>query len=105
MHKYCPNLCGIIAHFDTYPQAGRGMLIYEISTVSIQTEEIKTMENKTANYCIACTVTQCRNHVKTANYCALDKIQVGTHESNPTVSQCTDCESFVVDKSCDHCNS
>ena len=81
------------------------MLIYEISMVSIQTEEIKTMENKTANYCMACTVTQCRNHVKTANYCALDKIQVGTHESNPTVSQCTDCESFVVDKTCDHCNS
>ncbi len=56
------------------------------------------MENKTANYCIACTVTKCQNHVKTANYCALDKIQVGTHESDPTVCQCVDCESFVADK-------
>ena len=56
------------------------------------------MENKSANYCIACTVTQCQNHVKTSNYCALDKIQVGTHESNPSMCQCVDCESFVAEK-------
>ena len=31
-----------------------------------------------------------------ANPHVLDKIQVGTHESNPTVIQCTDCESFVL---------
>lgn len=64
---------------------------------------MENMENKTANYCIACTVTQCQNHVKTSNYCALDKIQVGTHESNPTESKCTDCQSFVADKKCDSC--
>ncbi len=56
------------------------------------------MENKSANYCIACTVTSCQNHVKTSNYCALDKIQVGTHENDPTVCQCVDCESFVAEK-------
>ena len=57
---------------------------------------MNTMENKSANYCIACTVMQCQHHAKTSNYCVLDKIQVGTHEANPTESKCTDCESFEV---------
>ncbi len=47
-----------------------------------------------ANKCIECTVKQCANHAQTSNYCALDKIMVGTHESNPTQDQCTDCMSF-----------
>lgn len=47
-----------------------------------------------ANECICCTVSQCKNHCKDENFCSLDKISVGTHESNPTVCQCTDCESF-----------
>lgn len=47
-----------------------------------------------ANKCIACTVTQCSNHCATSNYCSLDKIQVGTHEQDPTMNQCTDCKSF-----------
>lgn len=46
------------------------------------------------NTSIKCTVEQCANHCTTAQYCALDEIQVGTHESNPTVDQCTDCMSF-----------
>jgi len=54
------------------------------------------MENKKPNRCIACTVQQCANHVSGENYCSLDKITVGTHEMNPTVSQCTDCESFIL---------
>ena len=29
------------------------------------------------------------------NYCGLDCICVGTHESNPTVPECTNCDSFV----------
>ena len=46
------------------------------------------------NKCIECTVSQCANHAQNANYCALDKILVGTHEQNPTKDACTDCMSF-----------
>lgn len=48
------------------------------------------------NKSIKCTVTQCANHCKTADYCALNTIQVGTHESNPTEVKCTDCQSFTL---------
>lgn len=47
-----------------------------------------------ANKSIACTVTQCAYHCKGENYCSLNKIQVGTHEPNPTEVSCTDCQSF-----------
>ena len=47
-----------------------------------------------ANKSIGCTVTQCAHHCGKDNYCSLSKIQVVTHESNPTMSQCTDCASF-----------
>ena len=47
-----------------------------------------------ANKCIECTVNQCANHATTGNYCALERILVGTHEANPTQDQCTDCMSF-----------
>lgn len=57
------------------------------------------MESKNCNRSIECTVTQCANHSKNENYCALNKIKVGTHEKNPTVSQCTDCESFILGNS------
>ena len=50
--------------------------------------------NYNANKCIECTVKQCAYHCDTENYCSLDKIQVGTHESDPTVEECTDCRSF-----------
>jgi len=43
---------------------------------------------------IECTVDQCKYHSQCDNYCTLDKIKVTTHESNPTMSQCTDCPSF-----------
>lgn len=46
------------------------------------------------NKCIACTVSQCAYHSKTGDYCSLNKIQIGTHEANPTEVQCTDCQSF-----------
>ncbi len=52
------------------------------------------MNNCQANKAIECTVTSCANHCSEANYCALEKILVGTHESNPTMDQCTDCMSF-----------
>ena len=59
--------------------------------------------NNHANKCIECTVRQCAHHCENENYCSLDRIMVGTHEKNPTVSQCVDCESFVLDasKSCE----
>ena len=47
-----------------------------------------------ANSSIKCTVTQCKNHADNSNFCALNSITVGTHESNPTQYQCTDCMSF-----------
>jgi hypothetical protein len=50
--------------------------------------------NCNANHAIACTVEQCAHHCPTENYCSLTKIQVGTHEANPTMDQCTDCQSF-----------
>ena len=50
--------------------------------------------NCKANKSIECTVHQCANHCQDENYCALDRIMVGTHEGNPTMDQCTDCMSF-----------
>lgn len=47
-----------------------------------------------ANRSIGCTVTQCKHHCGSENFCSLDYIQVGTHETDPTVKQCTDCMSF-----------
>lgn len=55
------------------------------------------MEKKN-NQCISCTVHQCANN-SGEGYCGLDRIKIGTHEANPTVSQCTDCESFVLGES------
>ena len=63
-----------------------------ILPVSPKKEEI--IMNSNANKCIECTVQQCANHCGDANYCALDRILVGTHEGNPTADQCTDCKSF-----------
>ena len=51
--------------------------------------------NCEANKSIACTVTSCKHHCGTQEYCSLNKIQVGTHECNPSLDQCTDCQSFV----------
>ena len=48
----------------------------------------------TPNTSIRCAVTNCANHCKDAQYCGLNAIQVGTHEANPTMDQCTDCQSF-----------
>ena len=38
----------------------------------------------------------CAHHCKNEQYCGLDTIQVGTHEANPTMDQCTDCQSFKL---------
>lgn len=54
----------------------------------------KIMNCEKCNKSINCTVTQCVYHSGSENYCTLDKIAVGTHESNPTMPECTDCNSF-----------
>ena len=49
----------------------------------------------TANRCIECLVTSCAHHCEAENYCSLDRILVGTHETSPVADQCTDCMSFA----------
>ena len=48
---------------------------------------------------IHCTVEQCRHHLCSDNYCTLDMVNIGTHESNPSQKECVDCNSFEK-KSC-----
>ncbi len=60
------------------------------------------MDNsKKPNHSIFCTVQQCANHAHNCDYCSLERVCIGTHEKNPTVTECTDCESFVLGKGCD----
>ena len=47
------------------------------------------------NLSIGSTVNNCQYHAQTTDYCTLNKIEVGTHETNPTKVECTDCKSFV----------
>lgn len=48
------------------------------------------------NESVKCTVQQCKHHCKDKDYCSLSSITVGTHEANPTMSECTDCKSFSL---------
>ncbi len=48
------------------------------------------------NESIKCTVSSCKYHAEQKNYCTLQEIQVGTHETNPTQKACTDCDSFEL---------
>ena len=48
----------------------------------------------TPNTSIHCSVTDCAYHCQDAQSCGLNSIQVGTPESDPTMDQCTDCQSF-----------
>ncbi|MBQ9986551.1 MAG: DUF1540 domain-containing protein [Oscillospiraceae bacterium] len=56
--------------------------------------------NENANKSIHCSVTSCKHHCDSVNYCSLSSIQVGTHEQNPTQDQCTDCQSFSMKPGC-----
>ena len=56
--------------------------------------EVTTMENSYVNQCVMCTVDQCKHHNQSKNYCSLEAVKIGTHEENPTMCQCTDCQSF-----------
>lgn len=71
--------------------------------VKIFTREDQIMTNCTNGGCactpnqsIKCTVNNCANHCQDNEYCGLNTIQVGTHESNPTMVECTDCQSFKL---------
>ena len=48
------------------------------------------------NSSIKCSVNSCKYHADSKDYCTLNEIRVGTHEANPKMVQCTDCESFEV---------
>lgn len=48
------------------------------------------------NESIKCTVTSCKYNNETEKYCTLNQINVGTHEANPKVVECTDCNSFEL---------
>ena len=48
------------------------------------------------NSSIKCSVEQCKYHACSEDYCTLDSIKVGTHESNPKQVECTDCLSFEL---------
>ena len=54
------------------------------------------MENN-CNQSVKCTVSQCAHHCKGKDYCSLNCITVGTHELNPTKTECTDCQSFMLE--------
>ncbi|MDD5795220.1 DUF1540 domain-containing protein [Clostridium sp. HCP1S3_B4] len=49
-----------------------------------------------SNSNIKCSVKQCKFNNESSGHCSLEEIKIGTHEANPTVPQCTDCESFVL---------
>ena len=48
----------------------------------------------TPNSSIHCTVSNCSNHCQGQDYCGLNTVQIGTHESNPTKTECVACNSF-----------
>ncbi len=73
--------------------AGMKLCFLVILLLHPKNKEEKTMDCH-ANKCIECTVNNCAYHCAGENYCSLDRILVGTHESNPTMDQCTDCKSF-----------
>ena len=52
--------------------------------------------NERENRSIHCTVSQCAHHCSACDYCSLDTVDIGTHESNPTVPKCVDCNSFKM---------
>lgn len=53
------------------------------------------MNSSNANRSIKCSVHQCKHHCGADNYCSLSSISVGTHEPDPKVCECVDCESFI----------
>jgi hypothetical protein len=63
-------------------------------------KERTIMQEHKKNDHIKCSVSQCQHNMVTENYCGLNCISVGTHEDDPTVPECTDCNSFVKRTGC-----
>ncbi|MGN1051651.1 MAG: DUF1540 domain-containing protein [Acutalibacteraceae bacterium] len=61
------------------------------------------MDKCNANHSIRCSVVSCNNHCTNENYCSLDTVSIGTHESHPSECECVDCESFVAKSKCTNC--
>ncbi len=58
--------------------------------------EERRMNKMEKNAHIQCTVQQCKHNNTGCNLCSLDVIRIGTHEPNPTMCECTDCNSFEL---------
>ncbi len=50
---------------------------------------------KRKNCSINCSVKQCAHNMESENFCTLESINVGTHEPDPKVPECVDCNSFT----------
>ena len=61
------------------------------------------MMNQKKNPNIHCTVEQCRHNLCSEQFCTLDMVNIGTHESNPSVKECVDCNSFIKSENCENC--
>ena len=61
---------------------------------------VKEKSDMEKNECIRCSVSQCLHNIVSEGYCSLGSISVGTHEADPTVPECTDCNSFVRKDGC-----
>ena len=46
------------------------------------------------NHSIGCTVTDCKYHCKSAEYCSLNKIDVGANDCHPVQPDGTCCQTF-----------
>ena len=64
-----------------------------------QAKGVITMNDK-KNPNIHCTVEQCTHNLCTENYCTLDQVHIGTHEADPSVKECVDCDSFEKRSCC-----
>ena len=62
--------------------------------------EERRMNKMENNSHIQCTVQQCKHNNACCNLCSLDVIRIGTHEQNPTMAECTDCNSFELRSNC-----
>lgn len=73
-------------------------LFLEQTNIVIRVKEVLHMDKCTcgSNSNIKCSVNQCKFNNESSGHCSLEEIKIGTHEANPTVPQCTDCESFVL---------
>ena len=56
--------------------------------------------NEKKNPSIHCTVQQCRHNLCREDCCTLDTVHIGTHESDPSVKECVDCNSFEKRPDC-----